>query len=65
MSPAMLHIVITSLCVWAGYSTNQDEYLLRISKPRIFRPFGELLHMYSRGDVRYEVYKVIGTYMLR
>lgn len=41
-----------------GYSTNMDDYLTRISKSRDFQPHGKLLHVYTRNDVKYEVYKV-------
>ena len=41
-----------------GYSTNLDEYLTRISKSHDFQPHGKLLHVYTRDDTKYEVYKV-------
>ena len=43
---------------YIGFSTNLDEYIVRISRPRKFLPFGELLRAYRRDDITYEVYKV-------
>ena len=48
----------TLLHTHTGFCTNLDEYLRRISIPSKFKPFGELVHVYSQSDSTYEVYKV-------
>lgn len=51
-------ITSVALLCMLGYSTNLDEYLTRISKSHDFRPHGKLLHVYTKEDGKYEVYKV-------
>ena len=38
--------------------TNLDDFIARLPGESSFKPMGELLHSYNRGDVDYEIYKV-------
>ena len=42
----------------AGFSTNLDDYIRKITVQSDFTPFGELQHVYTVNNVDYEVYKV-------
>jgi len=41
-----------------GFTTNQDEFLAKLPDETKFHPYGELLEVYRKDDVQYEVYKV-------
>lgn len=41
-----------------GFTTNQDEFLAKLPEEYKFHPYGELLHVYRKDDVQYEIYKV-------
>jgi histone acetyltransferase 1 len=52
--------VVELLAQWIpeGFSTNIDHFVAKVEKDDSFKPFGEKVHEYSRGDQKYEVYKV-------
>ena len=58
-----VYLLTQVFALTTGFCTNLDEYLRRISTPSKFRPFGELLHVYTQNDLTFEVYKVICTCM--
>lgn len=42
----------------SGFTTSPDEFLAKLPDEYKFRPYGELLHVYRKDDMEYEVYKV-------